>query len=145
MRRFRVFIVGALVLGARGPAVALAASSPTVQTGAATNVTTGVCFTQDHKKFSWYNPLRTAPGLDAQLQMLSPDFFQQLVDAEALDAGTAAALSGLAQGLQQTNIEFTNPDWVVAPVYTSKTWHLTSPRVVVDHQLTPDTMVDGSV
>jgi phosphodiesterase/alkaline phosphatase D-like protein len=40
MRRFRLFIVGALVLGALVPAVALAASSPTVQTGAATNVTT---------------------------------------------------------------------------------------------------------
>ncbi len=41
MRRFRLFVVGALVLGALVPAVALAASSPTVQTGAATNVTTG--------------------------------------------------------------------------------------------------------
>jgi phosphodiesterase/alkaline phosphatase D-like protein len=41
MRRFRLFIVGALVLGALVPAVALAASSPTVATGSATNVTTG--------------------------------------------------------------------------------------------------------
>jgi phosphodiesterase/alkaline phosphatase D-like protein len=41
MRRFRLLIVGVLVLGALVPAVALAASSPTVQTGAATNVTTG--------------------------------------------------------------------------------------------------------
>ena len=40
MRRFRLFVVGALVLGALVPAVALAASSPTVQTGTATNVTT---------------------------------------------------------------------------------------------------------
>ena len=113
--------------------------------GDKTNVTTGVRFTQDHKKFSWYNPLRSAPGLDSQLQMLSPAFFQQLVDAGALDAGTAAALGGLAQGLQQTNIEFTNPEWAAAPEYTSKTWHNTSPRLVVDHQLTPDTMLFGSV
>ena len=41
MRRFRLFVVGALVLGALVPAVALAASSPTVETGATTNVTTG--------------------------------------------------------------------------------------------------------
>jgi phosphodiesterase/alkaline phosphatase D-like protein len=41
MRRFRLFIVGALVLGALVPAVALAASSPTVETGAATKVATG--------------------------------------------------------------------------------------------------------
>jgi iron complex outermembrane receptor protein len=113
--------------------------------GDSTNVTTGVRFTQDTKKFSWYNPLRSAPGLDGQLAALSPAFFQQLVDAGALDAATAASLSGLAQGLQATNIEFTNPDWAAAPVYTSKTWHNTSPRLVVDHQLTPDTMVYGSV
>ena len=113
--------------------------------GDKTNVTTGVRFTQDTKKFSWYNPLRSAPGLDGQLAVLSPAFFQQLVDAGALDATTAASLAGLAQGLQQTNIEFTNPEWAAAPVYTSKTWHNTSPRLVVDHQLTPDTMVYGSV
>jgi phosphodiesterase/alkaline phosphatase D-like protein len=41
MRRFRLFVVGALVLGALVPAVALAASSPTVETGPVTNVTTG--------------------------------------------------------------------------------------------------------
>ena len=41
--------------------------------GDATNLTTGVRFTQDTKKFSWYNPLRSAPGLDAQLAMLTPD------------------------------------------------------------------------
>jgi iron complex outermembrane receptor protein len=110
-----------------------------------TNVTTGVRFTQDTKKFSWYNPLRSAPGLDAQLAAMSPDFFQQLVDAGALDAATAAQLTQLAQGLQATNIEFNNPAWAAAPVYTSKTWHNTSPRLVVDHQLTPDAMVYGSV
>jgi len=110
-----------------------------------TNVTTGVRFTQDTKKFSWYNPLRSAPGLDAQLAVMSPDFFQQLVDAGALDAATAAQLTQLAQGLQVTNVEFTNPAWAAAPVYTSKTWHNTSPRLVIDHQLTPDAMVYGSV
>jgi phosphodiesterase/alkaline phosphatase D-like protein len=41
MRRFRLFVVGALVLGALVPAVALAASSPTVETGGVTNVTMG--------------------------------------------------------------------------------------------------------
>ncbi len=113
--------------------------------GDKTNVTTGVRFTQDTKKFSWYNPLRSAPGLDAQLAVLSPDFFNQLVAAGALDQPTADGLAGLAQGLQQTNIEFNNPEWAAAPVYASKTWHNTSPRLVVDHQLTPDTMVYGSV
>ncbi len=109
------------------------------------NLTTGVRFTQDTKKFSWYNPLRSAPGLDSQLAILSPAFFQQLVDAGALDPTTAAQSSGAVQQLQSTNIEFKNPDWAAAPVYTSKTWHNTSPRVVLDYQLTPDTMVYGSV
>jgi iron complex outermembrane receptor protein len=113
--------------------------------GSSTNLTTGVRFTQDTKKFSWYNPLRSAPGLDAQLAVLSPAFFQQLVDAGALDAPTAQGLDGLVQGLQNTNIEFNNPEWAAAPVYTSKTWHNTSPRLVLDHQLTPDTMIYGSV
>jgi iron complex outermembrane receptor protein len=116
--------------------------------GDRTNVTTGVRFTQDTKKFSWYSPLRSAPGLDAQLAALTPAFFQQLVDAGALDEATAQALGGpggLVQGLQGTNIEFTNPEWMAAPVYASKTWHNTSPRLVIDHQLTPDTMVYGSV
>jgi phosphodiesterase/alkaline phosphatase D-like protein len=40
MRRFRPWGLAALVLGALVPAVALAASSPTVETGAATKVTT---------------------------------------------------------------------------------------------------------
>jgi iron complex outermembrane receptor protein len=113
--------------------------------GDRTNVTTGVRFTQDTKKFSWYNPLRSAPGLDAQLAALSPDFFNQLVAAGAIDQPTADGLSGLAQGLQATNIEFTNPEWVAAPVHASKTSHNTSPRLVIDHQLTPDMMVYGSV
>ena len=113
--------------------------------GDKTNVTTGVRFTQDTKKFSWYNPLRSAPGLDGQLAVLSPAFFQQLVDAGALDPTTAGQLGGLVQGLQSTNIELTNPEWEAAPVYTSKTWHNTSPRLVIDHQLTPDTMLYGSV
>ena len=116
--------------------------------GDKTNVTTGVRFTQDHKKFSWYSPLRSAPGLDSQLALMTPDFFQQLVDAGAIDAGTAQALGGpggLVPTLQNTNIEFTNPEWIAAPEYTSKTWHNTSPRLVIDHQLTPDTMVFGSV
>ena len=39
MRRFKLLLVGLLVLGALVPAVALAASSPTVTTGKPTNIT----------------------------------------------------------------------------------------------------------
>ena len=41
MRRFKLVVVGLLVLGALVPAVALAASSPAVTTGKATHITTG--------------------------------------------------------------------------------------------------------
>lgn len=109
------------------------------------DLTTGVRFTQDSKKFSWYNPLRSAPGLDARLAMLSPAFFQQLVEAGALSVATAAQSSGAVQQLQSSNIEFTNPEWAAAPVSARKTWHNTSPRIVLDDQLTPDTLVYGSV
>jgi len=112
---------------------------------AQTNLTTGARFTTDSKKFSWYNPLRSAPGLDPQLAVFSPEFFQALVDAEALDPQTAGLLSATVQQLQTTNLEFNNPEWATAPQYTTKTWHNTSPRLVLDHHVSPDSMVYASV
>ncbi len=111
---------------------------------AQTNLTTGIRFTRDEKKFSWYNPLRSAPGLDAQLAVL-PDLFAQMVAAGALDPVTAAQLTGLAQGLQFSNIEFTNAEWAAAPVYKKTNWTNVSPRLVIDHHFDKDTMVFGSV
>ncbi len=110
-----------------------------------TNLTTGVRFTRDEKKFSWYNPLHSAPGLTPQLAVFSPEFFAQLVAAGALDEATAGQLSALAQGLQYGNIEFTNPEWAAAPVYTKQSWNNVSPRLLLDHHLDKDTMVYGSV
>jgi iron complex outermembrane recepter protein len=111
----------------------------------ATNLTTGIRFTRDEKKFSWYNPLRSAPGLDPQLAVFSPDFFAQLVAAGALDEATAAALAGMAGFLQTSNVEFNNPAWAAAPAYVEKSWNNVSPRLVLDHHLDKDTMVFGSV
>jgi iron complex outermembrane receptor protein len=113
--------------------------------GADTNLTTGIRFTRDEKKFSWYNPLRSAPGLDPQLAVFSPEFFAQLVAAGAIDQATADALGGLSSILQTSNIEFNNPAWMAAPAYAKKSWNNTSPRVVLDHHLDRDTMVFGSV
>ncbi|WP_374562214.1 TonB-dependent receptor [Ideonella sp.] len=112
--------------------------------GAQTNLTTGIRFTRDEKKFSWYNPLRSAPGLDAQLAVL-PDLFAQMAAAGALDPDTAAQLTGLAQGLQFSNLEFTNAEWATAPVYKKTSWTNVSPRLVIDHHFDKDTMVFGSV
>jgi iron complex outermembrane recepter protein len=113
--------------------------------GAQTNLTTGVRLTRDEKRFSWHNPLRSAPTLDPQLAVFTPEFFQALVDAGALDPESAALLTALAQGLQASNLEFANPDWYAAPVHAKKSWTNVSPRLVIDHRLSPDTMVYGSV
>ena len=48
--------------------------------GDSTNLTTGVRLTQDHKRFSWYNPPRVAPGVDQQLAVFTPDTFAALVE-----------------------------------------------------------------
>ena len=113
--------------------------------GAETNLTTGIRFTRDEKKFSWHNPLRSAPGLDPQLAVFTPEFFQQLVLAGALDPETAGLLTALAQGLQYSNLEFNNPAWAAAPAYAKKSWNNVSPRLLIDHHLNKDTMVFGSV
>ncbi|MEK8029187.1 TonB-dependent receptor [Ideonella sp. DXS29W] len=113
--------------------------------GSDTNLTTGIRFTRDEKKFSWYNPLRSAPGLDPQLAVFTPEFFQALVDAGALDPATAGALTGLVGFLQTSNVEFNNPEWATAPVYAKQSWNNVSPRLVIDHHFGKDTMVFGSV
>jgi len=113
--------------------------------GESTNLTTGVRFTHDDKKFTWYNPLRSAPGLDPQLAVFTPDFFNALVGAGAIDPGTAGLLGQLVQGLQFTNVEFTNPASFSAPLGLSKSWNDVSPRLVLDHRYSPDLMVYASV
>ena len=113
--------------------------------GSSTNLTTGIRFTRDEKKFSWYNPLHSAPGIAPQLAVFSPEFFQALVDAGALDPDTAAGLTGVSMFLQNGNIEFNNAAWMAAPVYAKKSWTNVSPRLVIDHHLDKDTMVFGSV
>ena len=113
--------------------------------GPKTNLTTGLRFTRDEKKFSWYNPLHSAPGLAPQLALFTPEFFAQLVTAGALDPASAGLLTALSQGLQVGNIEFNNPAWATAPQYDKKSWVNTSPRLVIDHRFSPDTMAYGSV
>ncbi|HEV8690936.1 MAG TPA: TonB-dependent receptor [Ideonella sp.] len=109
-----------------------------------TNLTTGIRFTRDEKKFSWHNPPRIAPGLDPQLAAMPP-IIQALAAAGAIDPATAAQLEFFANYLLTSNIEFNNPEWVAGPVYRKKSWSNTSPRLVLDHHLDRDTMVFASV
>jgi iron complex outermembrane receptor protein len=112
--------------------------------GKSTNLTTGVRFTQDRKRFSWYNPLRTAPGVDAQLPIFSADTFAALTGMGVLTPEQAAGLEG-AVAQFAGNLEFNNPAWLNGPVYRSKSWTNTSPRLVLDHHFSSDTMAYASV
>lgn len=109
-----------------------------------TNLTAGARFTRDTKRFTWNSPLRSAPGLDAQLSAFPP-LLSQLQQRGVIDARTAGELSALAQGLSSSNIEFTDADANAGVVSQSKSWNDFSPRLVVDHKPTPDTLVYASV
>jgi iron complex outermembrane receptor protein len=112
------------------------------------NLTTGVRFSHDAKEFSWYNPLRSAPGLDTQLAILNAsqaafggaNFWQAAQGAGYLSAQQAAML----QGATVTNIEYNNPISTTSPFTKSNSWTDTSPRIVLDYKFTPDLMVFGS-
>ncbi len=110
--------------------------------GPATNLTTGLRFTRDRKRFSWYSPPRTAGGLDAQLGALNAaDFFPSLVAAGVLAQEDADALAGLVSSNQLINGQGATS----RPLEVQKSWRNVSPRVVLDHRLGADTMVYGSV
>jgi iron complex outermembrane recepter protein len=91
------------------------------------NLTTGVRFTHDEKDFSWYNPTRTAPQLDAGLALLTEVGFP------------------LPPFPYTQNIEFNTPISTAAPLRLSDSWNDTSPRVVLDYKPLPDVMIYGSV
>jgi len=108
----------------------------------ATNLTTGIRFTRDEKRFSWYSPLRSAGGLDAQLAALNAaDFFPTLVGAGALSQDDADMLAALVSQNQLINGQGASS----APLVVQKAWSNVSPRLVLDHRFGADTMVYGSV
>jgi len=108
---------------------------------ASTNLTLGGRYTHDQKSFSWYNPVRTASALDAQLAALKQlNFFNTLVALKQLTAQQAALLQKVAA----SNVEFNNPGSTSAPFASSRSWNNFSPRVVLDQHLNADTMLFAS-
>jgi iron complex outermembrane recepter protein len=95
------------------------------------NLTTGVRFTHDEKDFSWYNPTRSAPQLDAALAQLYPG-----------GVPVVPVLPPL-QTFQQ-NLVFNTPVSTAAPLRLNNSWNDTSPRVVLDYKPANDLMVYGS-
>jgi iron complex outermembrane receptor protein len=109
---------------------------------AGTDLTTGLRLTRDEKQFSWYSPLRSAPGVDPQLAALNAgDFFPTLVGAGALSQADADALQGLVSQNQLINGQGAN----TAPLQVRRSWTNASPRVVIDHHFGADTMLYASV
>jgi iron complex outermembrane receptor protein len=110
--------------------------------GRQTDLTTGLRLTHDDKRFSWYSPPRSAPGVDAQLAALAAGgFFPALVAAGALSQQDADTLQALAT--QGRLIDGTGAQ--AAPLAWHKSWNNASPRLVLDHHLSPDAMVYASV
>jgi iron complex outermembrane receptor protein len=94
--------------------------------GSDTNLTTGLRGTRDHKDVSWYTPPYYAPGLDQEFLAATGSTFGQL-------AGV-------------TNIVFANAALTAyKPVSASRSWSDLSPRLVLDHKVSRDTMVYASV
>lgn len=95
------------------------------------SVTTGARLTKDYKEFSWYDPNRVAPALDAVL------------DAPGV-LPTVAGYGVPTQLLTNSVLIQTTGD-TTAPFTTSQSWTDFSPRFVLQYQLTPSSMVYGSV
>ncbi len=130
-----------------------------------TNLTGGVRFTHDSKSFTWYNPTRVAPQLDAVLGTLGRLGFFDGVNSDATMTAVAAQLGmSLAQlkgtlvaaglspnlgddlyALMTSNINFNSPQATNSVVRSSASWNNTSPRLVIDHKLNRDTMLFASV
>jgi iron complex outermembrane receptor protein len=106
-----------------------------------TNLTVGGRFTHDDKRFSWYNPPRTAPELDARLAVMQQaQLFPTAVALKLLTPQQAASL----QAVVTRNVEFNNAVSSVSPFPASRSWNNFSPRIVLDRHLAPDHMVYGS-
>ena len=105
------------------------------------NLTTGVRFTRDEREFSWYNPVRSADALDGTLAALQAGgFFDQpgVPPIEALQFPLGVPGSN-------GNIEFNTLAATAAPLRVDNSWTDTSPRLVLDYKLSPQTMVYASV
>lgn len=110
--------------------------------GAKTNLTTGLRLTRDQKRFGWHNPLRSATGLDAQLDGLdAAGLFPALVAAGALSQAEADGI----QAASRNNMLVATSGATAAPLTITRSWTDLSPRLVLDHKLAGGPMVYASL
>jgi len=99
-----------------------------------TNLTVGLRYTHDSKEFSWRNGPREAPELDAMVAALDAQGFFDLI-------GIPAA----AYTFQDVVFRVDTPDGGQRRVVRNDSWNDLSPRFVLDHAISPDLMVFGSI
>ncbi|WP_206861773.1 TonB-dependent receptor [Lysobacter changpingensis] len=93
------------------------------------NLTFGLRYTRDEKDFSWFNDVRSAPELDAQLALLDQIGFLDAV--------------GVPLEMLMFDIAFIDPPAVMNKGVLNrakKSWDDWSPRFVVDYHFTDDLM-----
>ena len=103
------------------------------------NLTFGLRYTRDEKKFSWLNDPRSAPGLDAQLDLLEAVGFFDAINA----AGVPITRETLT-----FDMAFIDPPAIANKGVlnrASKSWSDLSPRFVVDYHFNDDTMAFASL
>ncbi|MBN8740109.1 MAG: TonB-dependent receptor [Lysobacterales bacterium 69-70] len=105
--------------------------------GDSTHFTVGLRYTRDEKKFSWLNGPRIAPTLDTTIQQLLPLVAQLPPELQE------QALFAL--GVAGSDIVFANGALEGIKVRDSTSWSDLSPRFVLDHQLSPDTLLFASL
>jgi len=93
----------------------------------ATNLTIGVRWSHDRKSMQWSVPARQSPALDLLLNTYGPGAG---LDASALPANVIFSAAG---------------QLAATPVNASHSWSDWSPRVVLDHKLTPDLLLFASL
>ncbi|RZA18626.1 MAG: TonB-dependent receptor [Lysobacteraceae bacterium] len=104
-----------------------------------TNLTLGLRYTRDEKKFSWLNNPRSAPGLDAALNTL---------EAVGFFAALAQMQIPITKQSFIFDMAFIDPPAIANKGITNrarKSWSDWSPRVVLDHHFSDTGMVFASV
>lgn len=107
-----------------------------------TRLTTGARLTRDDKRFSWFNPLRSAAALDEQLALLdATQLFPAMVAAGALSQEQA----DLMQFALRNNALVATSGASAAALTRKKAWTDASPRLVLDHRVDRDLLLYGSL
>ena len=97
------------------------------------NFTFGLRYTRDRKDFSWFNDLRSAPGLDAKLDMM--------------EAMGLFDLLGIPKETYQFDLAFIDPPAMMnkgSKIKSSDSWDDLSPRLVADYHVNDNLMVFAS-